>query len=274
MAVVGLITDFGDSVYDGIVESVIKSIDPSIDVIRVENSVPQFSVIAGSYIVYSSYRWLPKGSVITVVVDPGVGTRRRALVVRTNNYFFVAPDNGVIYEAAAEDGIREVYSIDYARVRKLASQYVSQFSTTPLSYTFHGRDIFAPAAALLAKGVSAADFAYRVNAQSISVLRLRQGYRVGSNGIRTRVVYIDRFGNVALGLTPREYRLPPVGRRVMATSKSSQAYFTSAHTFGDVKPGEPIAYINSFGFIELAVNQGSAAQLLKVNVGDDVTLSY
>ncbi|MGC9112851.1 SAM hydrolase/SAM-dependent halogenase family protein [Acidilobus sp.] len=265
---VGLITDFGDSVYDGIVESVIKYVDPSINVIRIDNKVPHFSVLAGSYITYSSYRWLPPGSIIMIVVDPGVGTSRRAVVIRTNNYYFVAPDNGVAYEAAAEDGIREAYAINYSRVRSLAG--VKAFNAWPLSYTFHGRDVFAPAAALIAKGVPPSQFATPIPVGSLASLRLRYSFRSG--GVtRTRVVYIDKFGNVALGLTTREYRLPR--GRLVVNVKGAQHVFTTGRTFADVRPGDAIAYINSFGFVELAINQGSAASKLNVNVGDEVSLT-
>jgi S-adenosylmethionine hydrolase len=250
------------------VESIIKSIDPSVSVVRIDNKVPKFSILAGSYITYSSYRWLPQGSVIMVVVDPGVGTRRRAVVVRTNNYYFVAPDNGVIYEAAAEDGIREVYAIDYSRVRSLAD--IRAFSYAPLSYTFHGRDVFAPAAALIAKGVDPVKFASPADIRSLTSLRLRYAARL--NGLtRTRVVYIDGFGNVALGLTQRDYRLPR--GRVTVTVRGAQYAFNVGRTFGDVKPGDAVIYINSFGFMELAINQGNASQQLKVSIGDEVTLS-
>ncbi len=269
---IGLVTDFGSSVYDGIVESVILAISPSSRVIRVENSLPNFSVLAGSYIVYSSYRWLPRGSIVVAVVDPGVGTRRRAVIVRTNNYTFIGPDNGVLYEASTEDGIREVYAIDYNRVRTEAAKRLPTFKSWPPSSTFHGRDVFAPTAALLAEGFDPGALGVRVLPTSLTALRLRYVVRSGEQ-TSLRVVYTDHFGNVALSATPRDVRLPRYGDIVYVESTKSKGTFRFARTFGDVKPNDGVAYVNSFNFLELAINQGSAASMLGVRVGDMVSVS-
>ncbi|MFP3286920.1 MAG: SAM-dependent chlorinase/fluorinase [Acidilobus sp.] len=266
----GLVTDFGSSVYDGIVEAVVKSIDPGVQVVRLETSVPPFSVLAGSYMAYSSYRWLPPRSALVAVVDPGVGTARRAVIVETRNYTFVAPDNGVIYEAALEDDIRSAYVIDYQAVRREASKYVPAFLTTPLSSTFHGRDVFAPAAALILRGVDPSSIGRPVGPSTLTALRLRRVVRRGGR-LSLTAVYVDRFGNVALSATPRDLAIRE-GAMVRLFRGGSAFLARRARTFGDVKPGQWVLYVNSFGFWEVAINQGSAASALQVRVGDEVQL--
>ena len=268
--VLGLITDFGDSVYDGIVEAVVTSIDPGIRVVRLDTRVPPFSVLAGSYVTYSSYRWLPPGSALVVVVDPGVGTSRRAVIVETRNYHMVAPDNGVIYEAALEDGVKGVYVIDPQSLRREASKYVRSFQTTPMSYTFHGRDLFAPAAALLLKGVRPDIIGRPVPPASLVRMRLRSVSRAEGR-YRVKVVYVDHFGNVALSATPRDLVLRP-GSSVRLTKGEVSVTARVARTFGDVRPGGWVMYVNSFGFWEVAVNQGVASSLLGAGVGDQLEL--
>ena len=268
--VLGLITDFGDSVYDGIVEAVVTSIDPGVRVVRLDTRVPPFSVLAGSYVTYSSYRWLPPGSALVVVVDPGVGTSRRPVIVETRNYHMVAPDNGVIYEAALEDGIRGVYVIDPQSVRRETSKYVRSFQTTPMSYTFHGRDVFAPAAALLLKGVRPDAIGRPAPPASLVRMRLRSVSR-SEGKYRVKVIYVDHFGNVALSATPRDLALRP-GSSVRLTKGEVSVTARVARTFGDVRPGGWVMYVNSFGFWEVAVNQGVASSLLGAGIGDQLDL--
>ncbi len=268
--VLGLITDFGDSVYDGIVEAVVTSFDQAIKVVRLDTRVPPFSALAGSYITYSSYRWLPPGSALVVVVDPGVGTSRRAVIVETRNYHMVAPDNGVIYEAAVEDGVNGVYVIDAVSLRREASRHVGPFLSHPPSSTFHGRDLFAPAAALLLRGLRPDSIARPAAPDSLVRLRLRSVVREGAR-LRLRVVYIDHFGNVALSATPRDLSLRPWSS-VRLTKGEVSVTARVARTFGDVRPGEWVMYVNSFGFWEVAVNQGVASSLLGAGVGDRLEL--
>ncbi len=267
---IGLVTDFGDSVYDGIVEAVVTSIDPEARLIRLEGRVPPFSVLAGSYVTYSSYRWLPQGSALVVVVDPGVGTSRRAILVETRSYHMVAPDNGVIYESALEDGVRAVYELDPAAVRREASRYVGAFRAVPISSTFHGRDVFAPAAALVLRGVPPSSLGRPVPPGSLVRLRLREVRRGGPRAA-LRAVFVDRFGNVALSATPRDLPLRR-GSLVRLTRGEVSVTARVSRTFGDVRPGEWVIYENSFGFWEVAVNQGSASSALGAGVGDVVEL--
>jgi S-adenosylmethionine hydrolase len=267
--VVGLISDFGFGPYAGIMSEVVRCLGAT--PIDIDHSVPPFSVEAGAYIALESYKWLPKGSSLAVVVDPGVGTQRRAIIIKTRNYYLVGPNNGVLYPAALDDGIVSVYEIDVLKLLNLIKRYsrCKGFEDHKLSYTFHGRDIFAPAAALLALGVEPEEFSSEMDVKDLVELRLDSFIREDDT-YKFKVIYIDRFGNVVLSS-----RLMPfnIGEEVTVFSKEVKLKAKIARTFQDVNLGEMLLYINSFGFLEIAVNQGNASSRLGVNIGDEVIIS-
>ncbi|MEN2999528.1 MAG: SAM-dependent chlorinase/fluorinase [Acidilobaceae archaeon] len=253
---IGLITDYGSTHYVGVLKGVIKSISPSAEVVDIEHGDWSFSVEAGAYVLLSSYGWFPRGSIFVVIVDPGVGSGRRAIAVEAGDYFFVGPDNGVLSPAVREEGLRRAVALSFERVSALAGPRLRSKRELLLSYTFHGRDLFAPAAALLHEGVELELLGEQV--QEIAELSLER---------RREVIYIDKFGNVALGLRS----LPEADAwRVITEEGSFQA--RRGRTFSDVARGELVIYLNSAGFVEIAVNQGSAAKVLRVRPGDPVKL--
>ncbi len=254
-------SDFGwADPYAGIVRGVIDRVSNGrVKVIDLTHDIPSFDILSGAYVLYTSYRYFRRGAVFLVVVDPGVGTERKPLAIVTRNYFFVGPDNGVLYPAAVEDGIEEVYVISNESV------YLK-----PVSMGFHGRDIFAPAATLLAMGVDPSVLGERVEPDSIVKLRLREG--CSDKWARARVVYVDHFGNVALGLESMCVENLCAGGSVVVEVKGSRFEAVCRPVFSRAKPGQLVFYLNSLGFPELAVNLGSAAERLGVRVGDTVEL--
>ena len=267
--IVGLITDFGWGPYAGIIASVASCLGAT--PIHIDHSVPAFSVEAGAYVALASYRWLPRGSGLSVVIDPGVGGPRRALALVTRNYYMVGPDNGVLYPAASEDGILDAYELDPEMVGETLRRRGKCRGALEwrLSSTFHGRDLFTPAAALLALGVDPESLGRRIDPNVISKLEL-DGYERGEGWIEARVVYIDRFGNIALSVRAEE---PPVKGRVLIEASGSRAEGVVGRTFQDAPVGGFVVYINSFGFLEVAVNQGNAAKALHVSIGDKLRLT-
>ena len=255
------ISDFGWSdPYAGIVRGVIDLVSGGrVKVVDLTHDVPSFNILAGAYVLYTSYRYFRPGTVFLVVVDPGVGTRRRAIAIVTRNYYFVGPDNGVLYPAANEDGIESVYSITNEAI------YLK-----PVSMGFHGRDIFAPAATLLALGVDPEVLGEKVDKDDLVKLSLRE--QCNEDLVEAKVVYIDHFGNVALGLEPGcVERLCREGSvEVEAPAGIFEARCLPVFSHG--RPGELVFYLNSLGFPELAVNLGSAAAKLSVQIGDRVKL--
>lgn len=273
---IGLITDFGDGPYQGIMKAVIKSLSPDLDVIDIDHWVPSFNVIAGAYIVLNSYYWMPKGSVITVVVDPGVGSSRKAIAVETTNYYFVGPDNGVLYPAIARDGFERAVVLSAERVHRLAlerARFSLPGSTWPLSNTFHGRDLFAPAAALIASGAAdLEDLGSRIDYGQLKRVTLDHVERV-NGGFRAVVLYIDKFGNVALSIKKQKIDLAKWRKMIITTPRGASFQAKIASTFSDVAVDDMVVYPNSFGYLEIAVNRGNAAKRMRVEIGDKLALN-
>ncbi len=239
MKVVTLLTDFGDF-YPGVMKGVILSLYPEARIVDITHSIEPQNVFQGAFLLYHSYRYF-RNAVHVAVVDPGVGTERRAVLIEGKNHTFIGPDNGLLYPSAVEDGIKAVYSIK-AEISQLVGD---------LSATFHGRDIFAPAAAMILNE----DYTYF---EKFDVLNLKQlelfDYTISDTKVRCRVVYIDRFGNVVTNL--REVK----GKRFYCRGVE----FPLVKTYSDVEKGEPLSLIGSFGTLELSVREGSAADMLGV----------
>ena len=262
---IAFISDFGlRDPYVGVVHAVVERLGGGrVKMIDVAHDLPSFSVLAGSYVLYTSYRYFPEGTVFLVVVDPGVGTRRRAVALETRRYFFVGPDNGVLWQAASEDGLLRAWSIENEALM-----------LKPVSASFHGRDVFAPAAVHIALGGDPSALGSRIDPDSLARLEILQPCPPKTPEARVKVVYVDRFGNVALGLRGRDcYTRVCQGRdRVTVCSKSKCVTALCRRVFGEAEPGQMVVYLNSFDFVELAVYLGSAAQELNVEPGSELTL--
>jgi len=271
---IGLVTDFGDGPYQGIMKAVIASIDPELKVIDIDHWVPSFSVTAGAYIVANSYQWMPRGSVIVAVIDPGVGFSRGALAVETSNYIFIGPDNGVLYPAIVRDGFRRAVMIDYRVLEDIVPlkfRGVLPEGRWVISHTFHGRDVFAPAAALVASGsVDLEDLGKPVELEKLRKATIDHVEHV--NGYyRVTVVYIDKFGNVALSARP--HVVPLRKWSIVGIKTHSGMYYARVvNTFSEAPGSDLIIYVNSFGYLEIAVNRGNAAHKIGAEIDMKVTL--
>jgi S-adenosylmethionine hydrolase len=235
---------------------VVAAICPEAQIIDITHAIPPFDVRAGAYALKQAAPFSPPGSIHVVVVDPGVGTPRRPLSVRSEDRFYFAPDNGVLsWQVTASD----------AEIRQLSNDALW---LPTRSATFHGRDLFAPAAAKIAAGICAfeevgPEISDPVLLTDLEAKRDPQGNWHGA------IVSIDQFGNVitnvcASAIKPQkaEYSLQLNGIQI--------SNFVA--TFGDALPGLPFAYVGSSGYIEIGLNQGSAAGVLGVRAGDPVTL--
>jgi len=242
MKIVTLLTDFGDF-YPAVMKGVILSLSPEVKIVDITHSVEPQNVFQGAFLFYHAYRYF-RDAVHVAVVDPGVGTERRAVVIESKNHRFVGPDNGILYPSAIEDGIKAVYSI-----KEKISELVGELSTT-----FHGRDIFAPAAALVVNE----NYTYfeEFDVRELKKLELFD-YSVSDDKVRCRVVYVDRFGNIVTNL--REVR----GKGFYFRNIE----FPLVKTYSDVDKGEPLSLVGSFGTLELSVREGSAAEMLGIKRG-------
>jgi hypothetical protein len=240
----------------GTMKGVIASIAPAANIIDLTHDLPQGDIRGGAFALAASYCFFPKGTIHVVVVDPGVGSHRQAIAVRTTRGIFVGPDNGVLSWALAKEKITAIHALEN-----------DAFFLQPVSRTFHGRDVFAPVAAHLSRGVpirklgpGLKDFVRSNWPQP----RKRQG------GIEGQVVYIDRFGNA---ITDLEGGL--VGSSDLATCEvlGKRRRVCPLKTFYQaVAPKTPLAVVASSGFVEVAVNGGSAALALGLRIGTRVVL--
>lgn len=270
---IALITDFGlHDTYVGVMKGVMRYICPPVDFIDITHSVPPQSVRNGALALRNSYRYFRKGTVFLVVVDPGVGTKRRAIAAVAGGYAFVAPDNGVLSYVLDEFDDIEAVTLENPK-----------YQLDTISRTFHGRDIFAPAAAYLARGdVPLADFGQSVT--DLVTMRLPQMQLEGKR-IVGEVTHIDHFGNIVTSIGLLKWMenekciLNPVTgiEKVMrittddAIIKIRNEDITGIMpSYNDAIRGELLALIGSDGFLEIAINQGNAAAKLDAQVGDMV----
>ncbi|MCB1022539.1 MAG: SAM-dependent chlorinase/fluorinase [Acidobacteria bacterium] len=247
--ILALLTDFGLSDhYVGVMKGVALSIFPDAKLVDLSHGVEAYSVEQGAFFLEQGWLRFPPGTVFCAVVDPGVGTARRALAGLCEERYVIAPDNGLA--SRAFEG-RET------QVRELDAE---RFGLTPMSATFHGRDLFAPAAAWLASGRSFADFGEPIE----DWVRL---WPARPSPHEARVVNVDRFGNVVTGF--REGELPE-GAAVQVGGRKVTA---RARTYGEAPGDEPFLLVGSSGYWEISMRQRSAAEELGLTIGDSLYLS-
>lgn len=262
--VISLTTDFGlADHFVGVMKGVMLGINPEVELVDVSHSISAFDVTDGALTLAQSYAYFPPGTVHLVVVDPGVGGARRPILATTAHYQFVAPDNGVlslIYER--ESGVE---------VRHLT---IDRYWRTPVSNTFHGRDIFAPVAAWLTRGVEPARFGNRIDDYVTLALpkpeRRQQGNRTA---VTATVLKVDRFGNLLTNLTPASLPelfspSPPPFKAVVNQHEIKRLY----RSFAEGHSSEPFAILGSSGFLEIGMNRWSAAEALDATRGTAVTV--
>jgi len=257
------LSDFGlTDDFVGTCHGVIKRIAPDAEIIDVTHGITPQAVLAGALVLRNTLRYLPTG-VHLAVVDPGVGGTRRPVIVRdANGDLFVGPDNGLLVPAAELGGIESAH--------ELANP---AYALEPVSRTFHGRDLFSPAAAHLALGVEPAELGPPLSPDAL--VRLDLPTPVVADGVvDASVLYIDRFGNMQLNLTRGDLdRIGIVpGTRFELELAGERYYATAARTYADARPGEIVLYEDSYGNIAVAINRGSAAEMFSAQPGQHVLL--
>lgn len=232
---------------------------PDAVIVDVSHEIEKFNIRMGAYVLASAAPHFPKGTIHVAVVDPGVGTQRRSLLIRTKLGFFVGPDNGLLFLAAERQGLTSIHEITNP---KLMLPHVSS--------TFHGRDVFAPAAAHIAKGVPPAEFGPEilevVKPEFAKVKRVK-------GGLAGEVLHVDGFGNIITNVNEEELgSLHAIGS-LDVSLPTFKAKLKLGIAYAETKPEEALALIGSHGYIEIAVNKGSAAEKFKAKPGDKIRLS-
>ena len=262
--VITFLTDFGlQDDFVGTCHGVIKRIAPDVAIVDITHGIEPTQVLQGALVLANTLPYMPAG-VHLAVVDPGVGSSRRALALRDQEgRLYVGPDNGLLLPAAERFG-------GVARAHELAN---AEYSLQPVSRTFHGRDLFSPAAAHLAVGVALEKLGPPLDPEELVRLEPPEP-EVGQNRIRVAAVAVDRFGNVALNVRREhlEHAELGAGMRVELTCRGDRFHATFARTFGDAPRGSLILYEDSYGSLALAVSRGSAAELLRMEEGGEIVL--
>lgn len=264
MAVISLITDFGlTDEYAGFMKAVILGIDPLARVVDICHSVEPQDISQAAFLLESSYRYFPEGSIHVVVVDPGVGTRRALLYLETAGHRFLAPDNGVL--SLVTDPLRA------AALRRL---YNPGLPCSGVSATFHGRDILAPAAAHLSRGADARELGPELDPGDMIILNDLRAQRSPDGGIAGRIVHIDRFGNLVTNIDAAMLRSAgeAAAEHPATIRLAGRTIVGLRRTYADAEAGRAMALIGSRGYLEIAVNRGSARSYFNVRQGDAVAV--
>ena len=267
-AIITLTTDFGlADAYVAAMKGVILTINPEAKIVDICHSVSPQNVSQAAFVLSTAYHYFPEGTIHVVVVDPGVGTGRRAIILRTPKFNFVAPDNGVL-SGVIEPFSKKRLRHDQGRAKlpaglKAVSITRPEFWRSPVSATFHGRDILAPVAARLSLGTSLGKFGEDID--SIVVLPGHGPYRKSADTLVGQVVHIDHFGNLITNFKSEDLPGEP-----FIVEISSRLISTLSRTYGE---GEGLlALFGSSGYLEIAVKGGSARDFLKAAVGDEVKI--
>ncbi|MCW5211304.1 SAM-dependent chlorinase/fluorinase [Desulfobulbus sp. TB] len=270
--IITLTTDFGlVDPYLGQMKGAILRQNPTVQLVDLSHAIPRQNILEAALVLHSSYAFFPSGTVHLVVVDPGVGSQRRMLVAKGDSHYFVAPDNGIFSLLLREEIVDRVYQIEE---KKLFAEAVSA--------TFHGRDIMGPIAAALAQGVPLDKVGPETAPASCVSLALSAlpVARITGQEIRGQVLQIDHFGNIRT--TVRRQDLKSFIDRPQCTPQCHvqingqhiQGLQDIRSTYAEAKVGELLALIDSAGYLEIAVNQGSAAEYISCSVGDGVQIVF
>ncbi|MFQ5798435.1 MAG: S-adenosyl-l-methionine hydroxide adenosyltransferase family protein [Bacteroidota bacterium] len=257
-ATIVLLTDFGNKDgYSGIMKGVIRALHPRASIIDLSHEIEPQNIREAAFVLWQSHKYFPKGSIFVVVVDPGVGTKRKIVCLKSREYLFLAPDNGVLEYLLSE------------RRSFIAVEVVNeQLFLKNVSTTFHGRDIFAPVAAALADGLDLRKLGppLRVGSRQKPFIELdlsKSADHVGS------VIYVDRFGNVITNFRVRG-SIRRGGRISLQIHKTTVSRFRVS--FGDTGDGKPFCYADSSGLLAVAITKGNAAASLGARIGSTVRL--
>lgn len=265
--IITLTTDFGTSdAYVGVMKGVILGINPRAQVVDITHAIPPQDVHEAAFLIHSAHRYFPKDTIHTIVVDPGVGSNRRAIVCQTDNAFFVCPDNGVLsylLQGNLQGNLQDSPAFQATTIEN------AMYLLPHVSNTFHGRDIFAPVAAHLSLGVPLADIGTPVhNLVQLSIPTMH----IADDTLNGQIIKVDSFGNLITNISQADF---------VAFTETDSFYVIQAgdaritrlnRAYAESDTGEPLAIIGSSGLLEIAVNCGSAEERLGLKRGYTVII--
>jgi len=259
-AIITLTTDYGtDDHLVGTPKGVILKINPEVTIVDITHHVTPFDLLDGALAIGTAYAYFPPKTIHVVVVDPGVGTERRPLLVSAQSQYFIAPDNGVL-------------SLIYEREQNVVVRHANaeHYYLQPLSKTFHGRDVFAPVAAWLSKGWQTASMGEEITDYKRFALPKP---KPGDDGLKGVVLRIDSFGNLVTNFRAEDLPSETQNGGGLKLQVGASTVNQLVDTFALGKAGEPVAYIGSSGYLEIAINKANASRTLSIGRGTPVVLT-
>lgn len=259
---ISILTDFGEKdFFVASLKGVIAGINPSARVIDITHQIPSYNIQTGSFVLDAVCRYFPDRTIFLVIIDPGVGSSRRILLVETKKYFFIAPDNGVLGLVLEREKAIHIRKIENKK-------YFLPYTST----TFEGRDKMAPAAAWLSTGVPAEKFGPEI--YQVKRIHLPKPKIKGSE-VLGQVLYVDKFGNLITNIPPKilDSIRHKAGEGQLLLMAGSEKIISFKKNYSHSKKGELLCLIGSLGLVEIAVREGSAAKKLEMKAGDCVKLN-
>ena len=253
-----LMTDFGTSDhYVGVMKGVMLNINQQVQIVDITHAIPPQDIHGAAFLIDSAYRYFPTGTIHVIVVDPGVGSERRAIVCRTETTYFVCPDNGILTHILHNE--KHVHAIAVEN---------SVYFLPQVSNTFHGRDIFAPVAAHLSRGVPIDELGSPVaRTLQLPIPKLQVTDKV----VIGHIVWIDSFGNLVTNISHEIVDALEGRDSVVIHAGNTEIYYFN-RSYAESTVGEPLAIVGSFNRLEISINQGNAAQTLGLKRGDTITV--
>lgn len=254
-SIITLTTDFGTwDGYVGAVKGVILSLNPGAEIVDISHEIPHQNIMAAAFCLFNSCSFFPEGTIHVAIVDPGVGSKRKALLIQTERYFFIGPDNGIFSLVLRQERLKKTIHLNNPK-----------YFLGRQAPTFHGRDIFAPVAAYLSLGVKLDEFGPtlpKIVRLSLPRIEKRRGRIIG------QIIHIDNFGNLVSNVTAQELsKIKKFKIRVR-----NRIISRLSETYSEVGKGKILAYQGSSGFLEVGIREGNAGLKLGVKIGDKIEI--
>lgn len=262
MSIITLLTDFGiEDAYVGTIKGVILSVNPSAMIVDITHQIDPQDLIEAAYVIKSTYRYFPKGTVHVIVVDPGVGSDRAIVALEMMGHIFLAPDNGVL-----------TLLMDEGRIDSITRVKNSHYFLEPLSQTFHGRDIFAPVGAHISKGVDLKKLGSGLDLNDLVHLSIRKPSITDEGELVGTIVSVDRFGNCItnIDLNCLEKFYKPGFEKNLVIAIGEYEIKGLSKSYDGVGLKQPLAIIGSLGYLEIALNCGRASRHFGAQKGDPI----
>jgi hypothetical protein len=257
--IITLTTDFGlKDPYGAEMKAVILNISPNATIIDITHQIEKYNTRMAAYILASASPYFPKGTIHIAIVDPQVGTQRRAICIETKNGYYLGPDNGVLALAAKTTETKHVYQITNPKIMM-----------PRISSTFHGRDIFSPAAAHLANGTPPTQLGPRI--RNIVTPKFAKITRTKTT-LTGEVIHVDDFGNIITNIEEKHLHTTEPEKMVKLKINNRNLRIKFSNTYAKVKPKQPLALIGSHNFLEISINKGNAAKAYSIKAGDKISI--